>query len=473
MSVTRNGVAITMPGNIKMRKVADLIRYARNARTHSEEQVAQIAASIEQFGFTNPVLVAGDDVLAGHGRIMAAEQLGLQIVPTLDLSHLNTTQRRAYILADNKIAMNAGWDIEMLKTELVELQTDGFDLALTGFGMDELNDLFPVAGEPPEKDPDAVPEVPEAPHSQLGDVWICGPHRVMCGSSLDPEAWAGLLHGEQVDMVWTDPPYNVDIGAKNAGLDKVDGGNRAKTGGIKNDAMDDARFLDFLCDAFRAIHTVLKPGGAIYVAHPDREGANFHTAFKMAGFKLSSVLVWKKNQFVLGMTDYQPMHEPILYGWKPGKAHRWFGGRKQTSVKELGLESPFTLQADGSYAVQLGDQVLIVSGDAVVRDMAGTVIYHDKPSRSEKHPTTKPVGLITKMLVNNARKNDIVADAFNGSGSTMIAADQVGMCYRGMELDPRFVDVTCQRYFEQTGRVPVHALTGEPFPVTREQDGGA
>jgi len=467
--LTKDGTPITMPSELRKRRVADLIRYARNARTHSEEQVAEIAASIKEFGFTNPVLLAGDEILAGHGRVLACELLGLAVCPTLDLSHLNETQRRAYILADNKLALNAGWDIEMLKTELVDLQTAGFDLALTGFRMDELNELFAVNEPPPERDPDAVPDVPEAPHAVLGDVWQCGPHRVMCGSTLDGEAWETLMAGEKADMVWTDPPYNVDIGAKNRGLDKADGGNRSKSGGIANDAMSEAKFLDFLCDAFRAIYEVLKPGGAIYVAHPDREGHNFHNAFRAAGFKFSGCVVWKKNQFVLGMTDYQPIHEPILYGWKPGKSHKWYGGRKQTTVKELGSESAFTRQEDGSYAIHLGDEVLIVSGDAVVRNLAGSIVYHDKPSRSEKHPTTKPVGLIAKQLVNNARRNDIVVDAFNGSGSTMIAAEQCGMVYRGMELDPRFVDVTCQRYFEQTGRVPVHAITGEPFPVQREE----
>ena len=293
----KDGTMITMPGAIVMRRVADLIRYARNARTHSEEQVAQLANSMLRFKtFTNPVLVAGDDILAGHGRVMAAEQLGLHAVPTIDLSHLNDTERRAYILADNKLALNAGWDLEMLKVELVDLQTAGFELDVIGFNQDELNDLFPAEVPPPEQDPDAVPEVPEVPHAVPGDVWQCGPHRVMCGSTLDAEAWGILMGEEKADMVWTDPPYNVDIGAKNAGLDKADGGNRSKSGGIKNDAMSDAKFFDFLCDAFRAIYEVMKPGAAIYVAHPDREGANFHSAFKMGGFKLSRVVVGRKAE---------------------------------------------------------------------------------------------------------------------------------------------------------------------------------
>lgn len=471
---TKDGSTVHMPSALVMRRISDLIGYARNARTHSDEQVAEIAASIKEFGFTNPVLLAGDDILAGHGRIRAAgDVLGLQVVPTLDLSHLNDTQRKAYILADNKIALNAGWDVEMLKLELVDLQTSGFDLAITGFHQDELNELFAVKEPAPDVDPDAVPPVPDVPHAVLGDVWLCGPHRIICGSSLDAATWETVMQGERADMIWTDPPYNVDIGGKNESLDKADKGSRSSTGGILNDHMSDSKFLDFLCDAMRAVYDVVKPGGAIYVAHADVEGYNFRTAFKAAGFKLSGCLVWRKNIMTIGRSDYQWIHEPILYGWKPGAAHKWFGGRKQVTVNELGSNSPFTKQDDGSYVLQIGDQVLRVSGAAQVEDMLGSIVHYDKPSRSSLHPTTKPTGLIVKQLTNSARRGDIVIDAFNGSGSTMIAAEMCSMVYRGAELDPRFVDVTCQRYFEQTGRVPVHALTGEPFPVSREPAGGA
>jgi DNA modification methylase len=466
---TRSGVEIHMPDRVVMRRIDELIAYARNARTHDEEQVAELARSMERFKtFTNPVLTADDGILAGHGRVLAAGLLGLQVVPTIDLSHLNDTERRAYILADNKLALNAGWDIEVLKVELVDLQTAGFDLSLTGFRQEELDELFPAAGEQPEKDPDQVPEVPEVPHTAAGDVWILGPHRVMCGSSLNLPDWDKLMAGEKADMCWTDPPYNVDIGAKNAGLDRADGGKRAAKGGIANDAMSDAKFLDFLCDLFRSIYEQMKPGAAIYVAHPDREGHNFHNAFRMAGFKFSGCVVWRKNQMVLGMTDYQNIHEPLLYGWKPGKAHRWFGGRKQVTVSDMGEGSPFTRQPDGSYTVQIGDEILVVSGEAQVQTLTGSVVFHDKPGRAEKHPTTKPVGLVQRQLVNNARRNDVIIDACTGSGSTLIAAEICGMVFRGMELDPRFCDVICQRYFEYTGRVPINENTGEPFPVVRE-----
>ncbi len=445
---------IVMPSGIVMRKVAELLPYARNARTHSTEQVAQIAASMKEFGFTNPVLTADDGVLAGHGRVLAAGLLSLTIVPTIDLSHLTPTQRKAYILADNKIALNAGWDLSMLKVELEELQTEGFDLSLTGFGDAELADLFEPEEENNGKDPDDVPELGPVPHSKPGDVWICGPHKVMCGDSLAVTDWDKLMGTEKADIVWTDPPYNVAYESKLAGS-------------IKNDDMGDRQFHDFLLGAYSCMLTVMKPGAAIYVAHADTEGFNFRGAFKAAGFKLAGCLIWRKNSFVLGRSDYQWMHEPILYGWKPGGAHKWFGGRKQTTIHDLGEDSPFEQQGDGRWTIRVGEQVLVVSGDAQVERQESSVIFHDKPQRSKDHPTTKPVGLITKMLKNNARHNDIVVDAFGGSGSTLIAAEMLGMCARLMELDPKFTDVQCRRYFEYAGRCPVHAETGEPFPIER------
>jgi DNA modification methylase len=445
---------IVMPRGIVMRKVAELLPYARNARTHSTEQVAQIAASMKEFGFTNPVLTADDGILAGHGRVLAAGLLSLTIVPTIDLSHLTLTQRKAYILADNKIALNAGWDLSMLKVELEELQIEGFDLSLTGFGDAELADLFEPEEENNGKDPDDVPELGPEPHSKPGDVWICGPHKVMCGDSLAVTDWDKLMGSETADIVWTDPPYNVAYESKLAGS-------------IKNDDMGDDEFRQFLASAFACLFAVMKPGAAIYVAHADLNGvsAHFVNALKAATFHIQNCLVWRKNNIVLGRCDYQAMHEPILYGWKPGDKHRWFGGRKTRTVVELGEESPFEQQADGRWVVRVGGQVLVVTGDATVEGLESSVMLHDKPERSKDHPTTKPVGLITKMLKNSARHNDIVVDAFGGSGSTLIAAEMLGMCARLMELDPKFTDVQCRRYFEYTGRRPVHAETGEAFPV--------
>lgn len=442
---------VVMPDQLVMRKVAELLPYARNSRDHSEAQIAQLAGSMKEFGFTNPVLIAGDDILAGHGRVMAAHLLQLVIVPTIDLSHLSPTQRKAYILADNKLAENSSWNLDMLKVELEELKIEGFDLALTGFGDAELADLF-TDEEDNGKDPDAVPEVGAVPYSKPGDVWICGAHKIMCGDSLAMTDWDKLMGTEKADIVWTDPPYNVAYSSSLAGS-------------IKNDDMGDKQFYDFLLGAYGCMYAVMKAGASIYVAHSDTEGYNFRGAYLAAGFKLSGCLIWKKNSLVLGRSPYQWVHEPVLFGWKPGSAHRWFGGRKQTTVSDLGDASPFEQQPDGRYVVRVGDRTLVVSADAMVEEVEASVIFHDKPQRSKDHPTTKPVGLITKMLKNSARSNDIVVDAFGGSGSTMIAAEMVGMCARLMELDPRFVDVQARRYYEYTGRRAVHAETGESFPL--------
>ncbi|MGF6641868.1 site-specific DNA-methyltransferase [Paraburkholderia sp. MM6662-R1] len=441
---------IMMPTALVMRRLEELVPYAQNARTHSDEQVAQIAASMREFGFTNPILTADDGILAGHGRLLAAMSLSLQVVPTIDLSHLSQVQRRAYVLSDNKIAINAGWDLDILRMELGELDEAGFDLSITGFGAEELDELLApqMPGDGP--DPDEVPEPPVVPFSKPGDVWILGPHRVLCGDALAVTDWETLMEGERADIVWTDPPYNVDYSSK--------------AGKIKNDNMADKAFHDFLAGAFGGLYTVMKAGAAIYVAHADTEGYNVRSAFRAAGFRLSGCIIWRKNSLVLGRSPYQWIHEPILYGWRPGAAHRWFGGRKQTTVMDLGEASPFQQQDDGRWVVQAGDQLLVVSGEAMVENLEPSVISYDRPSRSALHPTTKPVGLIVRMLRNSARPNDIVVDAFGGSGSTLIGAEMAGMCARVMELDAKFVDVICKRYFGFTGRRAVHAETGEPFP---------
>jgi DNA modification methylase len=457
---------IEMNDKLRLRKASELLPYARNARTHSDEQVKEIAASIEEFGYTNPVLADHKGIVAGHGRILGAsllyaagktiklpngDALPHGMVPVIDCTGWSDAKRKAYILADNKIALNADWDVSMLKTELAELKEEGFDLSLTGFTDAELADLFTEELDPGDKDPDNIPDLPPEPHSKPGDVWICGPHRVMCGDSLSVTDWDVLMDGAKADIVWTDPPYNVAYESKLAGS-------------IKNDDMGDKQFFDFLLGAYSSLFAVMKPGAAIYVAHADTEGYNFRGAFLAAGFKLSGCIIWRKQSLVLGRSDYQWMHEPILYGWKPGGSHRWFGGRKQTTIADMGDAAPFELQPDGRYVIRIGERTLVVSGDAKVEELESSVIYHEKPQRSKDHPTTKPVGLINKMLKNNARHNDIVVDAFGGSGSTMIAAEMMGMCARLMELDPKFTDVQCRRYFEFTGRHAIHAVTGEKFP---------
>lgn len=455
-----------MPTEIVFRNVDELLPFAQNSRSHSPDQINALANVIKSAGWTNPCLIADGGILAGHGRIMAAKKLGLTRVPCIDLSHLSEVERRALIISDNRLAEMASWDLEMLRIETDYLKEEGFDLELTGFDEDTLAELLGDQDAPPEndKDPDAAPPVPEEPVSVPGDVWVCGAHRVMCGSSLLGEDWDRLMMGERADACWTDPPYNVDIGGKNEALDRADKGNSGKTGAIMNDKMSDADFYQFLFDMYSAVLGQMKPGAPIYVAHADSEGANFRRAFIDAGFKLQSCLIWRKNVHVLGRSDYQWIHEPILYGWKPGSAHRWYGGRKNTSVIDLGDSSPFVRMEDGRYQIKVGDSVLIVSGDAMVEEHPSSVLYEAKPAKSGLHPTQKPTALIERMLKQSARAGDIVIDAFGGSGSTMLAADRLGMSSRLMELDPKYVDVICRRYWQYTGRRPVHAVTGEPFP---------
>jgi len=433
-----NAAISVRPHSYGTRPTAALRPYERNARTHSPEQVAQIAASMREFGFTNPLLVDEQDrVIAGHGRLAAAQSLGLAEVPVIVVAGLTDAQRRALVLADNKLALNAGWDIDLLKAELADLKLEGFDLGLTGFGAGELIDILGGVGAP-ERDPDEAPAPPVTPFCRLGDVWTLGPHRLVIGDSTDVGAYDALLGGERVDAVWTDPPYNVAY--------------EGTAGSIANDNMGDAAFLEFLRAAFGAMFTAVKPGGAIYVAHADTEGFNFRRAFIEAGFKLSGVLIWRKDSLVLGRSDYQWQHEPILYGWREGSRHRWYGGRKLTTVQDTGEQSPFQRADDGSWVVRVGDRALVIRGDVKVEEVVPSVINESKPKRNDVHPTMKPVALIERMLRNSARPGDLVLDPFGGSGSTLVAADRLGMSARLIELDPKFGDVIIRRWQDYTGR---------------------
>lgn len=417
--------------------VADLVTYDRNARTHSAEQIRQLCRSIEEFGFTNPVLVDEQSrVIAGHGRIEAAAALGLSEVPCIVVDGLSDVQRRALILADNKLALNAGWDQDMLISELAELKLAGFDMDLTGFSLEELGDFF--SNYPAERDPDDAPPLPIEPITKPGDIWQLGPHRVICGDSTNATHLMDLCEGALVDCVWTDPPYNVAY--------------ETKAGKIDNDNLGDAEFRQFLTDAFTSMWSVMKKGAAVYVAHADREGLNFRAAFKHAGFKLSGCLIWRKDSLVFGQSDYQWQHETVLYGWKPGSGHRWFGGRKQTTIVELGDQSPFLDMGDGRFEVTIGNQKMIVSGDASIQELVPTVLFEPKPKRSADHQTMKPVALIERMLKHSARPHDLVLDPFGGSGSTLIAADRLGMSARLCELSPAYCDVIVRRWEDFTGR---------------------
>lgn len=308
---------INVSTQIEQLKTEDLIPYARNSRTHSAEQISQIAASIREFGFTNPVLIdENSGIIAGHGRVLAAQKLKLDTVPCIRLAYLTDAQKRAYVIADNKLALNAGWDEELLRLEIQELKDLEFDISLTGFSPEEI-DFLMIEGDDIDKegltDDNDVPQIPTS-HivSVVDDIWILGDHRVMCGDSTSIASVETLCAGVPVDCCWTDPPYNVNY--------------EGSAGKIANDNMKDGEFRQFLHDAFVSAFSVMSNGASIYVAHADTEGYNFRGAFRDAGFKLSGCLIWVKPSLVLGRSDYQWRHEPILYGWKPGSAHSWFGG---------------------------------------------------------------------------------------------------------------------------------------------------
>lgn len=309
-----------------------LVPYARNSRTHSAAQITAVAASITEFGFTNPVLIDADGgIIAGHGRVMAAKQLGRASVPCLRLAHLTPDQRRAYVIADNKLAELAGWDDELLALEMRELQSHGYALELTGFLDDEIADLLFVAPQT-TTDPNAAPPVEAVAISKTGDVWILGAHRIMCGDSTDAGAIALLMNGQQADACWTDPPYNVAYGDKAEMLNDYEKGHR-NTSRILNDDMSDTDFRKFLAGFYRTTHAAMKKGAAIYVSHSETERANFTAEFLAAGFKLSGVVIWRKDCLVLGRSDYQWIHEPVLYGWKEGGGAQVFW-RAQTDHRQ-------------------------------------------------------------------------------------------------------------------------------------------
>ena len=410
---------------IEQVKLDALIPYARNSRTHSDAQVAQIAASIKEFGFTNPVLIdETGSIIAGHGRVMAARKLAITDVPSIRLTHLTDAQKKAYVIADNKLALNAGWDDEMLAVELTDLKDMGFDLDLTGFSTDEIEALLAPVGTEGLTDEDAVPEVPEAPVTVLGDVWLLGKHRLLCGDSTSIDAVETLMAGAGADMFLTDPPYNVAYGGAGgnaANKNKVDGGNR-NTNTILNDDMSDDAFRQFLRDAFTTATTAMKPGAVFYIWHSDSEGFNFRGACKDSGLQVRQCLIWKKSSLVMGRQDYQWKHEPCLYGWKEGAGHLWASDRTQTTILEF-----------------------------------------DKPKHNDVHPTMKPVGLFEYQMLNNTKGGDIVLDLFGGSGTTIIAAEKNGRYGYLMELDPKYCDVIVQRWQEFTGQTATLESNGKPF----------
>lgn len=395
---------------------ARLVPYARNSRTHSDAQVAQIAASIAEFGFTNPILAGSDGVIvAGHGRLAAAQRLGLEQVPVVVLDHLTPVQRRALVIADNRIAENAAWDDEMLRVELQSLQDDGFDLDITGFDADALAEI--LLGEESstegQTDDDEVPELIETPVSKPGDIWIMGAHRLLCGDATDPASYQRLMGESVANMIATDPPYNVDYA--NSAKDKMRGKDRP----ILNDNLGDG-FYDFLLSALKPM--LAHCSGAAYIAMSSSELDTLQKAFRAAGGKWSTFIIWAKNTFTLGRADYQRQYEPILYGWPEGQTRHWCGDRDQGDVWNI-----------------------------------------KKPQKNDLHPTMKPVELIERAIRNSSRPGDVVLDPFGGSGTTLIAAEKAGRTGWLIELDPKYVDVIVRRWQEWADEEATREADGVTF----------
>jgi DNA modification methylase len=399
---------------IAWRPLGELIPYARNPRTHSDAQVAQIAASIREFGWTNPVLVDGENgIIAGHGRVLAARKLGLERVPSIELGHMSEAQKRAYVLADNQLALNAGWDEELLRLELADLSEIGFDLGLIGFAEGELERLLAPDGKIGLTEDDDAPELPGQAVTQPGDLWIMREHRLLCGDATVLVDVERLLEGQLADMTFTDPPYNVDYGS--SAKDKLRGNKRK----ILNDNLGSG-FEAFLQDACANILSVTK--GAVYVCMSSSELHTLQRAFTAAGGRWSTFVIWAKHAFTLGRADYQRQYEPILYGWPAGHDRYWCGARDQ-----------------------------------------GDVWFVDKPARNDLHPTMKPVALVERAIRNSSKSRDIVVDPFGGSGSTLIACEKAGRQARLVELDPRYCDVIVRRWQAWTGEIATLEGDGRGF----------
>ena len=377
-----------------------LIPYINNARTHSADQINKLRSSLRAFGFINPVIVDRElNVIAGHGRIAAAKEEGIKEVPCVYVDYLNDAQKKAYILADNRMAMDAGWDEELLRVEIEALKGEDFDVSLTGFDEAELADLFKDGNDTGAEDDDydLSAALEKAAFVEKGDIWTVGRHRLMCGDATSAEDVGKLMDGRKANLILTDPPYGVSFQSSD-GLS------------IQNDSIKGEEFYQFLLSAMQNVAAVLEKGGAAYVFHADTEGLNFRRAFVDAGFHLAGCCIWVKNSLVLGRSDYQWQHEPVLYGFLQNGKHPWYSDRKQTTIWNF-----------------------------------------DKPKRNKNHPTSKPLDLLAYPIGNSTQTNAIVVDTFGGSGSTLMACEQTGRICCTMELDEKYASVILRRYVEDGG----------------------
>ena len=377
-----------------------LIPYVNNARTHSAEQVNKLRSSLREFGFVNPVIVDKDyGIIAGHGRVLAAKEEGIDEVPCVLVDYLTEAQKKAYIIADNRFAQDAGWDEELLRIEIESLQGEDFDISLTGFEADEIADLFKDGNdkEVQDDDYDLSAALEKAAFVERGDVWTVGRHRLMCGDATSADDVSKLMDGRKANLILTDPPYGVSFQSSD-GLT------------IQNDSIKGEEFYHFLLSAMQNMASVLENGGAAYVFHADTEGLNFRKAFVDAGFHLAGCCIWVKNSLVLGGSDYQWQHEPVLYGFLQNGKHPWYSDRKQTTIWNF-----------------------------------------DKPKRNKNHPTSKPLDLLAYPISNSTQANAIVIDIFGGSGSTLMACEQSNRICCTMELDEKYASVILRRYVEDSG----------------------
>ena len=406
---------------VTYRPIKDLIPYARNSRTHSDVQVAQIAASIKEWGWTNPILIDDEGVLiAGHGRLLAAQMLKMAEVPTITIAGLSEAQKRALVIADNKLAMNAGWDIDLLKVELADLDMAGFDLDLTGFSLDELEKLLAPPASEGLTDPDAVPEAPAFPVAEKGDVWLLGRHRLVCGDSTFADDVAKALNGVSPHLMVTDPPYGVNYDPSWRSKALKDGADRAE-GKVKNDDRAD------WSEAW-----ALFPGDVAYVWHAMKTSGVVYDSLIASGFNIRSEIVWVKNRLVLSQGDYHPQHESCWYAVKQtGKGH-WAAGRDQTTV------------------------------------------WHIEHQKSETgHGTQKPVEAMKRPIENNSSPGQAVYEPFSGSGTTIIACEMTGRTCHALELDPAYVDVAVTRWQEFTGEQATLEVDGRTFAEVLAARGGS
>jgi len=376
-----------------------LVPYARNARTHGKEQILQLRSSLREFGFVSPVIISGDySIIAGHGRVLAAKEEGLTDVPCVFAEHLTEAQKKAYIIADNKLALNSGWDEDILAMEFGELKELGFNIELTGFSLDELEKLSAGgdASEAREDDFDIGKAANEPPFVMLGDLWTLGRHRLLCGDATKQDDVQRLMGGKKANLLLTDPPYGVSY--------------EGKAGKIANDDLRGEEFYRFLLASFAAAETAMDDDASAYIFHADTQGENFRRAFREAGFKLSGVCQWVKPSLVLGRSPYQWQNEPVIFGWKAKGKHKWYAGRAETTIWNF-----------------------------------------DKPKKNESHPTTKPILLLAYPIKNSTAPNAIILDSFCGSGSTLIACEQTDRICYCMELDTKYAGVIVKRYIETSG----------------------